>query len=439
MKRGLFVVVLLLLSFSVFANVSTPSTLVNDISNFFSGLFSGDANIEDAYFISFVLYFILFLAIYTEGLMRVNIFGKRNKLSKQGKVFAMAAAALSTVALYIVDVSSGVSTAEKIEKLMAAFGIWGAIALAAILSFITYRFIRDSELVEDDNILIAMAFAGAIAVTLVGLLLGLDNLTGWGFLAILVVLLIGMAMHYSAKSPDEVASRRAAREADITEAEDDYRGRRDGRRRRHHVSHPLSALVEALNASEELDHQLQRGRAAGRREDAHRRSEHYHHELNEHLNHAWRYLRRLRRHDHAMFDRMAAECQHAYRLAEDIRIPRHDGDDWDDRTREIHEDIYGDHGIRAIIGHLIQQLQRYRDHGEVEEGGLGRRERRGGGAEAAAEEAAEEAREEAEEAAEEAREEAEEAAREEAGGEEGPEDRRVNAARLRRIRRPRRR
>jgi len=129
-----------------------------------------------------------------------------------------------------------------------------------------------------------------------------------------------------------------------------------------------------------------------------------------------------------MFDRMAAECQHAYRLAEDIRIPRHDGDDWDDRTREIHEDIYGDHGIRAIIGHLIQQLQRYRDHGEVEEGGLGRRERRGGGAEAAAEEAAEEAREEAEEAA-----------REEAGGQEGPEHRRVNAARLRRIRRPRRR
>ena len=85
MKRGLFVVVLLLLSFSVFANVSTPSTLVNDISNFFSGLFSGDANIEDAYFISFVLYFILFLAIYTEGLMRVNIFGKRKWQSFEEK------------------------------------------------------------------------------------------------------------------------------------------------------------------------------------------------------------------------------------------------------------------------------------------------------------------------------------------------------------------
>ncbi|MEK6845414.1 MAG: C1 family peptidase, partial [Nanoarchaeota archaeon] len=68
--------------------------------------------------------------------------------------------------------------------------VWGGVLIAAIMAYITFRFLHDSELFKE-HIMFAMAIAAAVGVVLAGFLLTMENLIGWGFLIMLLVFLIG--------------------------------------------------------------------------------------------------------------------------------------------------------------------------------------------------------------------------------------------------------
>ncbi len=192
MKKGFILLLVLftaLLSFSVSAEILTIGGASSGFVDWLKTLFTGGLSIEDLFLPSLLLYFMLFMAIYYEGLFRLPIFGRRREVSKAGSAFAFAAASLTTFAIFMID--DHVSMKDRLEHLLAPFGIWGAFALAAIIAFIAYRAVRDSE-VFDEGILGPMAITAAIACMFVGFLLGLGNLLGWGFLIALLVLLIGL-------------------------------------------------------------------------------------------------------------------------------------------------------------------------------------------------------------------------------------------------------
>ncbi len=191
-KTFLFFVLLLILIVlpSALAAIPAPGDALRDLTTFFTGLVSGSASMENAYFISFILYFIIFIAIYMEGLKQIPIFGARGELNKQGKWFAVAAAGLSTIAIFIVDNVTNVTMAERLSYLVSPWGVWGGVMIAAIMAYITFRFLHDSELFKE-HIMFAMAIAAAVGVTLAGFLLTMENLIGWGFLIMLLVFLVG--------------------------------------------------------------------------------------------------------------------------------------------------------------------------------------------------------------------------------------------------------
>ncbi|MFH1405665.1 MAG: hypothetical protein ABIG52_00430 [Nanoarchaeota archaeon] len=169
----------------------TPGSSFSGLLDFFRGIFTGTATMEDAYLISFILYFVLFLAIFMEGIKIIPFFGARGEITKPGKAFAIAAAGLSTIALFIVEQGTQVSTADRISHLTAPFGVWGGVIIATILAYMAFRFIYDTELFKE-HVIIAMAIAVAIGVTLAGFLLTMDTLIGWGFLILLLSFLIGL-------------------------------------------------------------------------------------------------------------------------------------------------------------------------------------------------------------------------------------------------------
>lgn len=188
-NRKLMVLLLVvLLSFSVSAAVLTVGGASSSFVDWIKGLFTGGLNIEDLFLPSLLLYFTLFMAIYYEGLFRLPLFGRRREVSRAGTAFAFAAAALTTFALFMIDDHKTMQ--QRLEHLLAPFGIWGAFALAAIIAFISYRAIKDSGLF-DDKILTPMAITAAVALTFAGYLLGLGNLVGWGFLIMLIVMGVG--------------------------------------------------------------------------------------------------------------------------------------------------------------------------------------------------------------------------------------------------------
>ncbi|MBU0470128.1 MAG: hypothetical protein KKA62_00275 [Nanoarchaeota archaeon] len=177
--------------YSALAAVPTPGSSFSGLLDFFRGIFTGTATMEDAYLISFILYFVLFLAIFMEGIKIIPFFGARGEITKPGKAFAIAAAGLSTIALFIVEQGTQVSTADRISHLTAPFGVWGGVIIATILAYMAFRFIYDTELFKE-HVIIAMAIAVAIGVTLAGFLLTMDTLIGWGFLILLLSFLIGL-------------------------------------------------------------------------------------------------------------------------------------------------------------------------------------------------------------------------------------------------------
>lgn len=277
-----------LLSAGVLAQVPTPGDALRDLSSFFGGLFTGGASMDEAYFISFVLYFILFLAVFLEGLRVVPVFGSSGELNKQGKVFGVAAAALATIAIFAVEQTTG----NRIEWLVAPFGIWGGLVLAGIIALITFKMIKDSELFKE-QIMMAMAIAGAVGITFAGFLLGLENLLGWGFLIMLLVFVVGAVRAFSLHW-GETAEERKARKKEMVQKEverfkkaDEERKKKKEQERKEKKLKPVKGfLVNCVNAAEEGIVYLREGNKKEAKAEAEK--------FNKNVRIAWRELKKRR-------------------------------------------------------------------------------------------------------------------------------------------------
>jgi hypothetical protein len=220
----LLILVLLasLFSLNVLAEVPGLGESLSDLGDFFRGLFTGAASMENAYFISFILYFILFLAIFMEGLKTIPFFGGKGSLDKQGKFFAVAASALSTLALFVIDQGTGMSTQERVEWLVAPFGIWGGLILAGLISLITYRMVKSSDIFREETIT-AMAVAAAVGVTFAGFLLNLETVLGWGFLIMIIVFIVGGIRAFASHRGETEEVREADREEKASKGVEKYK------------------------------------------------------------------------------------------------------------------------------------------------------------------------------------------------------------------------
>ena len=186
----------IMFSFSVLAEVPTPGESITNLFQFIKDLFAGVPEIESAYLISQILFFILFLAIFMEGLRALPIFGYKGEVNKQGKVFSVAASLLSTLSLYVIDYATQVSTTERLNALLAPFGVWGGLAIAGIMCYITFKLIYDSEVFRE-QVMLAIAIAASVGITFAGFLLSLNNLIGWGYLIMLLALLVGAIVAFA--------------------------------------------------------------------------------------------------------------------------------------------------------------------------------------------------------------------------------------------------
>ncbi|MBR9683288.1 hypothetical protein GOV03_01995 [Candidatus Woesearchaeota archaeon] len=195
MRNKTIILILGLFLFSIFsigvlAEVPTPAEAFSNMGSFFSDLFTGSASWENAYLLSFVLYFILFMAIFVEGLRAMPLFGGKGSLSAPGKWFAFAAAMLATIGIFVGEQVTGKSTKEAVSNLVTPFGIWGAVAIAAIVAVISYKGIKDLK-IFGDSVMRAMASAAAIGLMITGWIIS-PALFGWGFMIVVVVLLVGL-------------------------------------------------------------------------------------------------------------------------------------------------------------------------------------------------------------------------------------------------------
>jgi hypothetical protein len=182
-----------LFSVSVLAEVPTPGEALEDLGSFFSDLFTGTASMESAYLLSFILYFIIFMAIFVEGLKHLPFFGGKGDLSRPGKWFAFAAAMLATLGIFIGEQVSGRSTQEAVAYVAAPWGSWGGLIIAGIVAFVSYRMIRNTKLFGEE-VMRSAALAVAIGLMGVGWLLS-PAFFGWGFFIMLIVLIAGVAAH----------------------------------------------------------------------------------------------------------------------------------------------------------------------------------------------------------------------------------------------------
>src|SRR3989344_4478245 len=289
---GLF---LAIFSFSTLA-VTTPSTAIPQVGTvfsntyrFFRDLVTGNANIHDAYFISFILYFVVFLAIFMEGLSRIPVFGEKGKVSKPGKAFAIAAAGLASIALFIVDQSSGISTTERLSSLIAPWGVWGGLLIAGIIALITFRFVKDSDTFKEKTVLV-MAIAAAVGITFAGFLLTMENLVGWGFLIMLLAFVAGGINHYVEGEPTRKTAREDKENKEmerIKKAKDDKRIDDEKEDKKKEVSPIKDTLKDALDSCAEVRAYLTRGNRKLAYDEIQ--------ELNSHLDKTWKQLGVLRR------------------------------------------------------------------------------------------------------------------------------------------------
>ena len=346
-------------SFTALAQVAAPSTFFSNTYEFFRGIFTGNANIEAAYFISFVLYFIVFLAIYMEGLRVTPIFGAGGTINKQGKVFAVAASALSTIAIFFVEQSTGVSSIERLNHLLAPWGVWGGVAISAIVAFITYKLIKDSD-TFDDNVAYAMAFAAAVGVTFAGFLLTIDLLIGWGFLITILVALVGLFAFLKKKrdegADDRDEKKKTARDKEVQrykDADDARKKRRDRKKREDKLKTVTSPLIESLTTARDLIDSLDSGNT-GNRERAVANSHINHRKLNDDLKKVNNNLRKILRREkdketHSFLDRLYTSSGVAKRQIKNVDIPATDATRWKNKVTKASKEVSNARNICALI------------------------------------------------------------------------------------------
>jgi hypothetical protein len=368
-----------LISVGVLAAVPTPGDYVSntgagsifsDVLSFFKGLFSGNASIEDAYFISFILYFVIFVAIFMEGIRNVKLFGAKGEVNKQGKIFAVAASALSTFAIFIAETNTGVSTTERLNYLLAPFGVWGGLAIAAIVAYISFKLVHNSDALKEE-IMLAIAVAISVGATFAGFLLSLDNLIGWGFLIMLLAMIIAAIRAFTLNRAEGAGDRKAEREhkrqSEINRykvADDARKKRRERERRETHIRHPKGYMVKAINDCDDVVNSLKKND----KEKAAKKAKEHLHDLKNHLEHATHHLKRIRGKEHGAaynhFDQLYAHSGTALTLAENIKIPKPTDSDWDNKIQEIENEI---NQIKPICGSIIQALDEFVDIARAQE------------------------------------------------------------------------
>ncbi|MBU0470056.1 MAG: hypothetical protein KJ598_04160, partial [Nanoarchaeota archaeon] len=369
----------------VLAAVPTPGSSFSGLLSFFRGIFTGTATMEDAYLISFILYFVLFLAIFMEGIKIIPFFGQRGETSKQGKVFAIAAAGLSTIALFIVEQGTQVSTADRVSHLVAPFGVWGGVIIATIMAYMTFRFIHDTELFKE-HVLIAMAISAAVGVTLIGFILTMDNLVGWGFLALLVSFVVGAIVailkHREETAPEREAQRKANVEKEVERFKEKDKAKKDkkelveeavkkkkGIERRGMAARPVRAhLVEAINACGKLYQAVAAGRLIGNRPAALAAANNELRTLRKKIKSSVKGLDDLQNKEKGDVQKVMIDLYHnsgvAFGKAKQLKLPKETITDWQAEEKRVHEEISV---IGALCGQIISNLDVFIKHHENEE------------------------------------------------------------------------
>ncbi len=193
-----FPVMFIVMSFSALAAVPSPAKALADLGALFANLFRGGATSEQAYLLTFVLYFIIFMAIFIEGLKYLSFFGGKGEVTTPGKWFAFAAALLATLGIFLGEQFTGRNTKDIVETLTAPFGIWGGVVIAALIAYISYKAVRDAGLFGD-SVMKAMALSLSIGLMFAGMLLS-PALLGWGFVLLWVIAGVGLITHVLSRS-----------------------------------------------------------------------------------------------------------------------------------------------------------------------------------------------------------------------------------------------
>jgi len=199
-------------SFSALAqngNVPTASeifkNLFSDLSIFTKGVMVGSASMDHTYFLVFIAYFILIIAIYVEGIKYLPLFGSKGEISTPGKWFAFAATTLSVMAIFIAEQASGQSSQELINMALAPFGVWAGLALAGIFALIVFLAGKDSGLFEK-HVTLGITYSLAVGMIFAGFFLSQANVIGWGYFILIIAIVVGVIVaivkHYN-DTPDD--------------------------------------------------------------------------------------------------------------------------------------------------------------------------------------------------------------------------------------------
>lgn len=182
--------VLILLAGSVWAanTVPSPGDAFRQIIDFFSTI-TISSNTNFYYFLVFLLYFIIFVAIFAELVKRLPLFGASGELSTAGKWFVGAVAGLATLGIFLVQQATGKSALEVLGSLVAPFGVWGGVALGGIIAYLSYEGLKSFPFFEKHKILVA-AIAFAIGMLLVGVIFGWNSLLAWGYMIMAIAIVI---------------------------------------------------------------------------------------------------------------------------------------------------------------------------------------------------------------------------------------------------------
>ena len=353
-KFIVFLSTLILSSFQVVAlnHAPTPSGVFGNIYNFFKGIVTGSAGAGDTYFISFILYFVIFMAIYSEGLRYLKFFGDKGTLNKPGKAFAVAASLLSCIALFLTNKEN------VFVSLIAPFGVWGGVVLAAIIGYITYKFIKDAELFKDD-VMIMVAGSTAVGVTFAGFLLSSNSLMGWGFLIMLIAFGVGAWKHVSLKSEAEAPERerKAEERKKKYEAEETAKKTKKKKKEKRDLVSPIKKnIIDAIEACEEAVTHLDMKQRANAKTSANK--------VERDLKGAWRNLRLLmgkqEGKDRSDIEDIMVDVQVQKRKirGEVIdKIPRRVTATWKNDVSALKDEITND--IMAGWGHILIKLDKF--------------------------------------------------------------------------------
>ena len=128
------------------------------------------------YGITFILFFMLFTALYQALLRRISVFQSGEGVSRQGKVVAVALSFLSNLGIFYF--TKGQPVRQTLEDTLGPFSIFAGAALGILTFAIIYFGFRGED--GSRNWRLAMASAG-LAMIAAGAWTSNPNLTAWGW------------------------------------------------------------------------------------------------------------------------------------------------------------------------------------------------------------------------------------------------------------------